>query len=409
VTALLLFHLYAGVRVAIRSCALIFCGIVAWVTLYASDPTAIVIGFAASVFSRRLVVENVLPIVGLALLLPASAGVRLSSGLNGWMRHLPFSNANNRRGLALALVTAQLPLILMIVILGFFAHAQKLPIAVPAIRWALVLTAAAVASVPVRRRYWVALLASAALVFALVGSGVYMVMPVVLLIGTDAVAGPMRITRRRPLRAAGSFLNWRIAWRAAGARVLGAYGVGLLALGVGRLFIVNNDLVGRPAEAVARFAGAVASTLCVSSLAQTLAVRRPLWSLSRSFPWSATRRVAEDGIFVAAHTLPLVVLIGLQSRMAALQVLALLPALSLLAAGHMRRIPERRSDLLVLLGEGLLAASLLTLLPWTALLWPLGAIPALSFSAEWERRQKVTRWSELHHADAGDSMGGSGR
>jgi hypothetical protein len=407
--ALLLFHLYAGVRVAIRTSALMFCAIVAWVTLYASDPTAIVVGFAAAAFASRPVIENVVPFAGLALLLPAWAPARLSSGLNGWLRHLPFNNANNRRGLALALVTAQLPLILLLVILGLFAHGQRLPIAVPSIRWALVLTAGAIASMPVRHRYWVALLALTALAVALVGSGLYMAVSVILLIGTDVVAGPIRTTRRRTPRAARSLLNWRIAWRAIGAHMLWAYGVGLLALSAGRLFIVNNDLVGRPADAVARFAGAVASILCVSSLAKTLAVRRPIWALSRSFPWSATRRVAEDGAFLAAHTLPLVLLIGVQSRMAALQVLALLPCLSLLAAGHMRRIPERRNDILVFLGEGLLTASLLTLVPWTTLGWLLSAIPALSFSSEYERRQKVTCWSEFHHDDAGDSTVWSGR
>ena len=40
-SALLLFHLSAGVRVAVRACAFIFCAIAAGVTLYASDPAAI--------------------------------------------------------------------------------------------------------------------------------------------------------------------------------------------------------------------------------------------------------------------------------------------------------------------------------------------------------------------------------
>ena len=408
-SALLLFHLKAGVRVAIRACVIIFGAIAAWVTLYASAPTAIVVGFATAAFSRRPAIEEVIPFVGLALLLPAWAAARLSGGLNGWLRHLPFNNADNRRGLTLALVTAQLPLLLLLVMLGFVAHGQRLPTAVPAIRWALVLTAGALTSVPVGRRYAVVLLALTALAAALKGPGVYVGVSALLLMATDVVAGPIRTTHRRTPRAARSLLNWRIAWRAIGARMLRAYGVGLLALGAGWLFIVNNDLVGRRADAAARFAGAIASLLCVSSLAKTLAVRRPAWSLSRSFPWSAVRRVTADGVFLAAHTLPLVLLIGVKSRVAAIQVLALLPCLSLLAAGHMRRMPERRSDVLVFLGEGLLAASLLTLLPWTAFGWLLGAMPALSFSAECERRQKVTRWRELQYDDAGDATVWSGR
>jgi hypothetical protein len=70
----------------------------------------------------------------------------------------------------------------------------------------------------------------------------------------------------------------------------------------------------------------------------------------------------------------------------------------------MRRIPEWRGNTAAFLVEGVLAASILTLLPWTALGWLVGAIPALHFSAECERRQKVTRWSDLHHDDAGDPM-----
>lgn len=400
--ALLRFHLGAGVRAAVRACAFVFGGIVGWVILYASDPTAIVVGFSRAAFSTRPAVEEIVPLVGLAVLLPAWAAPRLSSGLNGWLRHLPFNSRDNRRGLALALVTGQLPLMLMLVVLGLFAHRLKLPIAVPAARWALVLIAGAIASLPVEHRYPVGVLALTALAVAVVGSGRHLVLSAILLVATDLVSGPIRTTPVRSPRSAGPFLHWRIAWRALGPRLLRAWGVGLLALGAGWLAIVNNHLGGRAAEGAMRFAGSVASVLCISSLSTTLAVRRPMWPLARSLPWSATRRIAEDGFFLAAQTVPLVLLVSLQSGRAALYVLALLPCLSLLAAGHMRRIPEWRGNAVVFLVEGLLAASILTLLPWTALGWLAGAIPALHFSAECERRQKVTRWSDLHHDDAGD-------
>jgi hypothetical protein len=400
--ALLLFHLHAGVRVAVRACTLMLGAIVAWITLYASDPAAIVIGFSQAAFSRQPLIEDVVPLVGLALLLPAWAAARLSSGLNGWLRHLPFTSTDNRRGLALALVTVQLPLLLILIVLGFAARGQEIPTSVPAARWALVLTAGAIASLPVRHRYTVVPMALTALAMALVGPGAYMAVSAMLLIGSDAVAGPIRTMPRRSPRAAGSLLQLRIAWRAVGARMLRAYGAGLLALGAGWLFIVNNDLAGPRVEIVARFAGSVASILCMSSLAKTLALRRQMWPLARSFPWSATRRVAEDGLFLAAHALPLVLLVGVASGKAALQVLALVPCLALLAAGRMRRIPERRSHAVLFVGEGLLAASILTLLPWTAFAWLVGAVPALRFSAECERRLKVTRWSDWNHDDAGD-------
>jgi hypothetical protein len=128
-----------------------------------------------------------------------------------------------------------------------------------------------------------------------------------------------------------------------------------------------------------------------------------MWPLGGSFPWSAARRVAEDGFFLGAHTLPVVVLVSVESGGAALQVLAVLPCLSLLAAGHMRRMSESRSEAVVFLVEGFLIASIVTLLPWTAFGFLVAAIPALYFSVGCERWQKVTRWSDLHHDDAGDA------
>jgi hypothetical protein len=402
-SALLRFHLGAGVRVAVRACAVIFCAIVAWVLLQEQPPPAeFVVGLSKALFSRRLQFESIAPFVGLALLLPAWAAPRLSSGLNGWLRHLPFNGTDNRRGLAIGLVAGQLPLIVMLSSLALIAHGQGLPISLPAARWVLVLGAGATASLPVEHRFQVVVLGMAALVLAIVGSGTHMVVAAVLLIGTDFVAGRIRTRSTQTPRSAGSLMHWRIAWRALSFQIIRAYAVGVAALAAGSLLIVNNDLAGRRADDVARFAGSVAAVLFTASLSRTLALRRPSWALARSFPWSATRRVAEDGLFLAVHTLPLALLVAVQSGKEALRVLLLVPFLSLLAAGSMRRFPERRSESLVFLGEGLLAASLLTLLRWTAVGWLVAAIPVLYFSAEAERRQKVTRWSDLHHEDAGD-------
>jgi hypothetical protein len=402
-SALLRFHLGAGVRVAVSASTVIFCAIAAVVILQEQPPPVeFVVGFSTAVFSGRLRFESIAPFVGLALLLPAWAAPRLSSGLNGWLRHLPMNGGENRRGLALALVAAQLPLIVMLALLALIAHGQGLPVGVPAARWLLVVAAGATASLPVEHRFRVFLFSMAALVLAVVGSGMYLVVPVMLLIAADLVAGRIRAPSRHTPRSAGSLVHWRMAWRALGVHMIRAYAVSLAALGAGWLCIVNNGLVGRHADDVARFAGSVAAVVCIASLSRTLALRRPAWALARSFPWSATRRVAEDALFLAVQTLPLVLLVGVQSRREAVRVVTLLPFLSLLAAGQMRRIRERRSEALVFLGEGLLAASLLTLLRWTALGWLVGAIPVLYFSAESERRQKITRWSELHHEDGGD-------
>jgi hypothetical protein len=84
-------------------------------------------------------------------------------------------------------------------------------------------------------------------------------------------------------------------------------------------------------------------------------------------------------------------------------VLAALPWVAARAAGAMRRAPERLTGASgEILGEGLLLAAAVALLPWVALL-PLAAFPlALRFAAERDRRQKVSRWMEIHHLAAGD-------
>jgi hypothetical protein len=187
-----------------------------------------------------------------------------------------------------------------------------------------------------------------------------------------------------------------------------AGGLGLVAIGVGWLFVRNNGLVGMSAQSPLRFTGGTASVLCIFSLTKALALRRPAWSLARSFPWSAThpwsatQRVAQDGLSLGAHALPLLLLVAFQDGTGALTNVALLPFLSFRAAGYMRRIPDEHRCALVFLAEGLLAASVLTLLPWTAFVWLVASPPALLFSAERERHHKITRWSDWQYANPGD-------
>ena len=89
----------------------------------------------------------------------------------------------------------------------------------------------------------------------------------------------------------------------------------------------------------------------------------------------------------------------------ALVLFALTPFLAVRAAGAMRRAPERRTGASgEILLEGLPAAAATALLPWVVL--PLLAMTPLAvrWAAERERRQKVSRWLELHHLAVGDSQ-----
>ena len=410
--ALLRFHLRAGGRVALRAAVPVFASI-AVAGVFQESPAEFVDALAHAAFRNPPLAGDLAPFVALALALPAWAAARLSGGVSGWLRHLPFNGTDNRRGLTLALVAGQSPLVVILAFLAVVAYSDGLAIGLPLVRWVLILVAAAIAALPVERRFALLALAIAALVLAATGSGPAMVVAAVLLLATDRVAGRLRrATSTRP-RAIVSLLHWRIAWRALSTRLITAYGAGGLALAGGWLAIVNNDLAGPRADAVARFSGALAAVLCISSLASGLALRRPMWPLARSLPWSARQRVAQDALFMTVHALPLLLLVAAQSAWAAAAASAMLPLLSLLAAGHMRpggglNGAAQNSAALRFVLEGLLAAAVLTLLPWTAFAWLAAAIPALWFAAERERAHKVTRWSDLHHDHAADSVARSG-
>ena len=69
----------------------------------------------------------------------------------------------------------------------------------------------------------------------------------------------------------------------------------------------------------------------------------------------------------------------------------------------MRRAPERRTGASgEILMEGLLLAAAVALIPWISILAPFAAPWAVRAAAERDRKQKVSRWLELHHLAAGD-------
>jgi hypothetical protein len=200
----------------------------------------------------------------------------------------------------------------------------------------------------------------------------------------------------------GGLLEFRIAWRAVGRTLPGAFLLGLLPAGAAWAFIVNNTLAPEHARLGARLGAGCAVVLLLSQMGESLAVRRPAWPWSRSLPWSSTRRVLSDALFLGIHALPLV-LLTTWINLAALVVLAVLPVLAVLTSGAVRRAPERRTgasgEILV---WGMLLSALVALLPWTALLALMATPWAVRAAAERERRQKVSRWLELHHLAAGD-------
>ena len=352
---------------------------------------------------------------GSAVLVAASclgaAGVaapRVCRGLHGWLRHLPIGGLAQRRAAGLAIAVAQSPLLILFLFLAAFASRSLSTLAVDGLGLAVTALGAALAVTPAER-LWLARVPALAAAVAAGSGGLGMVgIGAVLVAIADLAAGPLAYrggggpSAQAPRRPGGGLLEPRIAWRALRGSVSGAYAVGLLPVGAAWAFLAHNALAPEHARLGARLGAGCAIALLLAQIGESLAVRRPAWPWSRSLPWSASRRVQADALFLGLHALPLV-LLAAWIEPAALAVVGLLPLVSVRAAGAMRRAPERRTGASgEILLEGLLLAALAALLPWTAVL-ALAATPlAVRAAAERERRQKVSRWLELHHLAAGD-------
>jgi hypothetical protein len=405
VKAILLFHLRVGARLALQSFTPLFSAIVALIMLQ-MYPAAMIATIARQVYAPPSSTGVLLVLAALAFALPAWAAPRMAHGLNGWIRHLPVSGTGNRRGLALALIVVQTPLAVSLGILAFAAHDQGIALFRPILlKLAFLLLGASLAALPVKHRATAGALACGGALAALLGGTWMLPAALASFLLADRVSGPIRETRaHRPWHTAGASLEFRVAWRALTWRLIPPYLVAMLPLGFTALFIQNNELTGKFLSGSARFGGTMAMTLFLAILSETLSVRRPVWPWARSLAWSSYRRVLSDALFLAAHAVPILAVAAFIHAQSALAVLVSLPLFSSRAAGHMRRIPERRTGIGPFVLEGFLASSLIALAPWTIIL-ALAVAPAAFLSARnLDSRQKVTRWLEKHHDAGGDSL-----
>jgi hypothetical protein len=321
------------------------------------------------------------------------------------MRHLPVSGLAHRRAAGFAMAVAQTPILLILAVLAVLVSPGPADLARHVLRIAITAMAAALWATPAVRRWLAAPLALMAAVAAGMGGWEALALGAVFLIAADLVAGPLArlgVPVHVSRRVGGGWIEPRIAWRALGWSFLGALALALLPVGAAWAFTAHNELAPEHARLAARLGGGISAVLFLASMGESLAVRRPAWPWSRSLPWSAAQRVRSDALFLGLHTLPLV-LLAAAVHPAALAVVAILPFLTLRAAGAIRRAPERRTGASgEILAEGLILAALVALWPWTCLLALAGTPLALRFAAERERRQKVSRWLEIHHLAAGD-------
>jgi hypothetical protein len=336
----------------------------------------------------------------------AEAAPRICRGLGGWLRHLPVGGLAHRRAAVLSIAIAQTPLLLGFLFLACYASLAPAALLADALKLAVTAFAAALCATPVERRWRSLPLALAAAVLAGSGGWGTLGLAAGLLVAADLAAGPLARSGapavHLPRRSNGRLIELRVAWRALGSSLFGAWALGLLPVGAAFAFTHNNALAPEHVRLAARLGAGLAVVCVLAQMSEALAVRRPAWPWSRSLPWSAARRAGADALLLAAHALPLV-LLAARIDPAALVILAILPLLAVRAAGAMRRAPERRTGAAgeVFL-EGSLLSALVALLPWAALLALVGIPWALRAAAERERRQKVSRWLELHHLAAGD-------
>ncbi len=405
VKAILLFHLRVGGRLAIQSFIPLFSAMI-FVIMLQIDPAAFVEQIARQIFGSPPSTGILVVLACLASAFPVWAAPRMAHGLNSWVRHLPISSSNNRRGLALALIVVQTPLVVALGIFAFVASSRGISVFGPILlRILLLIVGTAFAALPVKNRWASAPIASAGALLALFGQAWMLLPALFLLLLADILAGPIREVRaHKPWSAAGAWFGYRIAWRALGWRMLGCYLIALLPLGFALLFIRNNELSGGFLSGTARFSGSMAMVLFLSILSERLSVRRPVWPWARSLAWSSLRRVLDDALLLAVHALILLILSALLHLESAVLLLLVLPLLAVRAAGHMRRMPERRMRNGPFLLEGFFISGIVALLPWSVLLTLAAAPVALVAARNTDSRQKVTRWLEKHHDAGGDSL-----
>lgn len=405
IAPLLRFHLNVGARLALRVMVPAFGSAVGGLMLFGID---FINSFSLMLFGPGTQGGSGMLIAVACLAVAWIAVPRVCRGLDGWMRHLPVTGIAHRRAAMLAVTAAQGSLLVLLLFLAV-AAARNGSDPWPDLAGLIVaIPAAALAAMPVQR-FLARPLALAAAFLPFSGGWIPVVAGAALFLLADRIAGPLGKIRKgltlgqAARRGTGRWLEARIAWRALGWSLPGHVLGSLLPLVGAALFVRNNELEPVYVRLGALLGGGCAVVFLLAGMAESLAVRRPAWPWSRSFPWPASRRVLADSFFLAAHTLPIIPLTAWIEPVASLAVLAMVPLLAVRAAGAMRRAPERRTGASgEVLGEGLLLAAAVALLPWVSLLTLLGTPLAVRAAAERERRQKVSRWQEIHHLAAGD-------
>lgn len=403
--AFYLFHLRVGTRLAIRKLASVLAVVFAVYYLFRPELFSLII--AASAHTGSIVTGIFSTAVSLSI--AGMASRRVCLGLDGWIRHLPASHLMYRRQAGVAVFVAQIP---VLVVLASLALSAQIKFGVSATTYLTGLPLLGLASaqcvLPVKRKIITRPLAALSCVSLASGNWLLIFGGVILLVATDLISGPLSPTRRRSIFGnafRGSLLNATISWRALRLRIFIPYLLALGVLGATSLFISNNNFSISLAVKAIRFGGVLSIAFLFAVFANMLTARRPPWPWARSLPWSARERIVLDSFFLSLLTIPLLILVALMNSKSLLPVAASLPALALFSSHAIRRAPEYRMGASGIIHcGGMLAALSITIIPFISLAFLASTPLVLKYAVKEEQSQKVSRWLELHHLAAGDSL-----
>lgn len=400
-----LFHLHVGTRLALR----IFIPVISiFFALYYLLRPELFNSLMALLLDGGFLLSGIATTL-FCLAIAGFASRRVCLGLNGWIRHLPTEGTTHRRMAGIAIFISQIPILIIMAGLAIVAarlygvsvapYLVGLPLA--GLSCGLCVLQAQKKHIA-RPMLFFASICLASNNWTILGVGI------VVLIAADALSGPLVFKKKRtrfrnPFK--GALLVAVINWRALRLRPLVPYLLSLPLLGAAQLFIANNNPTPQLAEQMIRFGGALSLVLFCSIFANMLASRRPPWPWIRSLPWSAKTRVVWDAAFVSTHALPLVVFVGILNLKTILPLVISLPLFGAYSAYSIRQAAESAmgaSGKVLLLGT--IGSLLLCLFPLSSLLF-LSLTPLVTLEAiKAEKFQKVSRWLELHHLAAGDSL-----
>ncbi len=408
--AFFLFHLHVGIRLALR----IFIPAVAvFFALYYVLGYEFYLSLMATILDGGFLLSGIFTTF-LCLIIASFSARRICLGLNGWIRHLPGNSHTLRRTAAISILFAQLPI--LVILAGLASIASKLfkISATPYLAGLPLLgLSCGLCVLPVKQKIITRPMAALAGICASSNNWGFLVGSVLLFIVTDSLSGPLTFKKKRSKfrgQIKGIFFTASLSWRALRLRPLIPYLFSLAILGATQLFLANNDTLPLLAEHVIRFGGGLNMVVFCSIFTNMLASRRPPWPWVRSLPWSAKSRIVWDSSFVSLHLLPLLALVSLMNLKSMLPLAVSFPLISVYSSYSIRHAPESlagASGKVLLYGS--IGALFLCLIPWISILFLAITPLVLKKAIKAEKRQKVSRWFELHHLAAGDSLSWSER